>query len=237
MDGPRSENAGARILVLLPAYNEARAIADVVRGVLDYLPHVLVIDDGSADETSSRAREAGAEVIRQEPNQGKGIALERGFAHARDQGFEAVVTMDSDGQHSPSDLPAFVAAFEAGAYPVLIGNRMDRTSDMPWIRKWTNRCMSYLLSRVMGQSVPDTQNGFRLYRLDAIEGLNLDSAGFAAESEILLHVATRQIRIGAVPVQTLYGDEESKIHPVPDTFRFFRMLGRFRREMRRARRA
>jgi glycosyltransferase involved in cell wall biosynthesis len=227
--------SSARLLVLLPAYNEARAIADVVRGVLRHLPHVLVIDDGSTDDTAARAGEAGAEVIRLHPNQGKGVALEQGFAYALAQGYDAVVTMDSDGQHSPEDLPRFVEAFAEARYPVLIGNRMTSTSQMPTVRKWTNRLMSFLLSRVMGQSVPDTQNGYRLYHMAAIQDVTIDSARFAAESEILLHAATRGIRIGSVPVRTIYGDEQSKINPVKDTFRFLRMLMRFRREMRRSR--
>ena len=237
MAGIAPISSASHLLVLLPAYNESRAIADVVCRVLQHLPHALVIDDGSTDDTAAQARDAGAQVIRLKPNQGKGVALERGIAYARTAGFQAVITMDSDGQHSPDDLPQFLEAFEAGKFPVLIGNRMTRTSEMPTIRKWTNRFMSALLSLVMGQSVPDTQNGYRLYRLEAVEDLAINSTGFAAESEILLHVATRGIPIGSVSVRTIYGDEQSKISPIADTYRFFRMLKRFRQQMRRARRA
>lgn len=236
MTGDSARGGASGLLVVLPAYNEARTIGGVVAGVLARLPAVLVVDDGSADETSVRARAAGAEVVRLEPNQGKGAAVAAGFAYACEHGYEGVITMDGDGQHSPDDLPRFVEAFGQGDYPVIIGNRMSDTAAMPPLRRWTNRWMSWLLSRTMGQSVPDTQNGYRLYRLGAVEGITLDATRFDAESEILLQAAARGLRIGSVPVQTIYGDEQSKIRPVRDTFRFFRMLRRFRREMRRARR-
>ena len=111
---------------------------------------------------------------------------------------------------------------------MLIGNRMADTVGMPLVRRWTNRLMSWGLSRLMGQYVPDTQCGFRLYRCDVIPFIEASSQRFAAESEILLHVARRGIRIGAVPISTVYGDERSKINPIVDTFRFVKMLWQYR---------
>ncbi len=215
------------LLILMPAYNEAAGIGAVVTETLSYGCPILVLDDGSADATPSTARESGAEVLRLEENQGKGAALERGFAYAREKGFDAVVTMDADGQHAPSDLPHFFDAYQAGSADVLIGNRFGDASTMPWIRRMTNRLMSGLLSHAMGQHVPDTQNGYRLYRLEALRDISLRAHRFEAESEILLHLAQRGIAIGAVPVATIYGSEESKIRPVRDSLRFFRMLRRF----------
>lgn len=219
--------------VVIPAYCEGARIGAVVAGVKTFIPHVLVVDDGSPDATAAEAARAGATVIRQPLNMGKGAALDAGFKWAREQGFEFVVTMDGDGQHASSDLPAFLEAYAATETPVLVGNRMADTHRMPWIRRLTNRFMSWLLSREMGQSVPDTQCGYRLYRLSAIPVLPSGSKRFAAESEILLDLSARGIAIGSVPVATIYGTETSKIHPVKDTVRFFGMLRQHRRRRRR----
>lgn len=222
-------NSPSRILVLLPAYREEGRIGKVVEAVRAVCPEVLVVDDGSDDRTGDEAREAGAIVLRQEPNQGKGAALARGFAHAREHGFDAVITMDADGQHSPDDLPRFIEAFGQGKAPVIIGNRMSDMGDMPLVRKVTNRFMSWLLSRRMGVSVPDTQNGYRLYATEVLGDVRVDDPRFAAESEILLELAGRGVPMASVPVSTIYGDERSKIHPVKDTVRFFRMLREYKK--------
>ena len=215
--------------VLIPGYHEQGRIGAVVRAVAAYVKTVVVIDDGSGDRTAEEAREAGATVLVHEVNRGKGAALETGFTWAREQGFECLVTMDADGQHAPSDLPGFLNAYRERGTPVLIGNRMDAPVGMPFIRRMTNRYMSWLLSRHMGQRVPDTQNGYRLYRAAVLEGITC-GARFDAESEILLALAARGVKMGAVPIQVIYGDEKSKINPVKDTIRFFRMLRQWRRK-------
>ena len=220
------------LLVLIPAYNEEGCIRQVVLSVAAHVPDVLVMDDGSSDNTAVEAELGGALVLRQDPNQGKGAALERGFRYALDQGFAAVITMDADGQHSTEDLPMFVQAFREKGADVVVGNRMADTTGMPWIRKQTNFFMSWLLSRVAGQVIPDSQNGYRLYSAVALGQVSTMSRGFAAESEILLRLAKLGQRIDAVPTRTIYGEQRSKIHPVPDTFRFFRMLRRFKKEQK-----
>ncbi len=218
--------------VLIPGYNEGRRIGAVVRAVLAYCPTVIVVDDGSADDTAAQAEAAGATVLRHAVNRGKGAALNTGFDYVRQRGFEYVVTMDADGQHAAEDLPGFVERYRAGDAGVLIGNRMADPRTMPLVRRLTNRFMSWMLSRRMGQWVPDTQNGYRLYRTDLIPDMSGCSARFAAESEILLELAIRRVTIGAAPTRIIYGDEKSKIHPFKDTLRFFRMLRVFDRRMK-----
>lgn len=217
--------------VLIPAFREESRIAAVVREARDYAESVVVIDDGSPDATAQVAAAAGAVVVSHVRNLGKGAALQTGFQYAREKGFELAITMDADGQHAPSDIPAFLAAFERTHCPVLVGNRMGNTADMPWIRRCTNRFMSKLLSRVMGQYVPDSQCGFRLYQREAFPApVELpSSARYAAESEVLLRLALQGRKIGAVTIQTIYGDERSKVNPITDTLRFFRMLRRFKK--------
>ena len=217
--------------VLIPAFKEENHIAAVVREVREYCPAVIVIDDGSPDDTARLAAEAGATVLEHVRNQGKGAALQTGFDHARAHGYDLAITLDADGQHAPSDIPAFLQAYERTHSPVLVGNRMGNVGAMPWNRRFVNRFMSDLLSRVMGQYVPDSQCGFRLYHRSAFPDGPCDahSQRFAAESEILLRLALQGRKIGAVAIQTIYGDEKSKVNPFTDTVRFFRMLHRFRK--------
>lgn len=223
--------APLKTCVLLPAYKEEKYIAAVVREVLDYCPDVVVIDDGSPDDTAQAAAAAGATVLEHVHNQGKGAALQTGFDHARAKGYDLAITMDADGQHAPSDIPAFLQAYERTHSPVLVGNRMGNVAQMPGLRRFVNRFMSDLLSRVMGQHVPDSQCGFRLYHSSAFPERLYDSHShrFAAESEILLRLSLQGRKIGAVAIQTIYGDEKSKVNPFTDTLRFFRMLRRFKK--------
>ena len=217
--------------VLIPAYNEEKRVGAVVREVLEYCPDVIVVDDGSPDGTDKVAAEAGAIVLEHVHNQGKGAALQTGFDYARAHGYDLAITLDADGQHAPSDIPAFLQAYERTHSPVLVGNRMGDVAAMPRLRRFVNRFMSDLLSRVMGQHVPDSQCGFRLYHRSAFPAGPYDahSQRFAAESEILLRLALAGRKIGAVTIQTIYGDEKSKINPFTDTLRFFRMLRRFKK--------
>jgi glycosyltransferase involved in cell wall biosynthesis len=224
------EAAGETFCVVVPAYNEARRIGEVVLGIRRHCPDVIVVDDGSKDDTARVAAEAGATVIRHTANRGKGAALNTGFQASREGGYAFVITMDADGQHAPEDLPAFLKARRETGFPVLVGTRMDQAQSMPLVRRLTNRFMSWLLSRRMGQRVPDTQCGFRLFARDALPTVPTDSQGFAAESEVLLDLAEGGARIGSVPIQVIYRDETSKIRPVRDTLRFLGMLRRRKKE-------
>jgi len=217
-----------RVCVVVPAYCEAKRIAQVVEQIRRFAPLVIVVDDGSDDDTGAIAEQAGALLLRHERNEGKGVALQTGFHRAMEEECEVVITMDADGQHSPEDIPKFLEAYQRTGIPVLLGNRMTHLEDMPRIRRWTNRVMSLIISRVMRQYVPDTQCGFRLFRRDVLPFLNAESHRFAAESEMLLHLADRGFRIDSVRVTVIYRDEQSKIHPVRDAVRFFHMLYHYR---------
>jgi glycosyltransferase involved in cell wall biosynthesis len=210
---------------VIPAYNEEAAIAAVVAGCRQRGLAVYVVDDGSRDGTAARAREAGATVLVQPANQGKGQAMARGLEQAAADGFEAVVFLDADGQHDPADLPAFVAAAEAGA-ELVVGCRELDAPQMPFVRRCTNRFTSWVLSRLSGRRLSDTQSGYRLVRVAAWPRLRPASGGFMAESEMLVKAARAGLRIAEVPIRTIYGDEVSHIHPVRDTLRFFGLVFR-----------
>ncbi len=231
MSPPTSlDSDGAACGVVVPAYREAGRIGAVVRDVLAYVPAVTVVDDGSPDATGAEAEAAGARVLRHPANRGKGAALRTGLRDALDRGMERVLVMDADGQHIAADIPGFLAAQQETRADAVIGNRMADPRGMPLVRRWTNRFMSWLLSRHMGQRVPDTQNGMRLFtRRAAAVILESTCDGFAAESESLLHLAEAGLHIGSAPCRVLYGSEKSKIRPVRDTIRFFAMLRRHRR--------
>ena len=211
---------------ILPAFNAARFLAGVVGEIRSLHPEVrvLIVDDGSADGTAQAARAAGAEVIVHEVNRGKGEALKTGYAWARAQGLEWVFTMDSDGQHLPAEMQGFLDTAAGGNFDVVVGTRMARTENMPWIRKKTNQFTSWVISRLAGQDIPDSQNGYRLYRTAGFAGLKLKTKRYDSESEILVRMARRGYRIGSVPVTTIYGDESSSINPFVDTGRFFRLV-------------
>ncbi len=227
--------SAARCCVVIPAFNAAATIADVVRSAQTYVDRVIVVDDGSRDDTAQLAEQAGALVIRQDKNSGKGAALQVGIMRAQTNGFDLVLTMDADGQHPAATIPEFLEAHRRTGIPVLLGNRMGDMAHMPFLRRWTNRLMSKLISRAMKQYVPDTQCGFRLFHREVLSFLNVESHRFAAESEVLLHLADRGFRIDSVRVPVVYHpDHQSHIRPVRDAVQFIQMWRHYRQRRRAA---
>jgi glycosyltransferase involved in cell wall biosynthesis len=211
---------------ILPALNAARFLPGVIGDIRRAQPQVrvLVVDDGSADGTGEVARAAGAEVVAHPRNRGKGMALRTGYAWALEQGLDWVFTLDSDGQHLPGEMQRFLDAAASGQWDALVGTRMASTDNMPWLRKWTNVTTSRVISGLAGCHIPDSQSGYRLYRVAPLRGLRLRTERYDAESEILVRLARRGARIGAVPISTVYGDQVSTIRPLVDTGRFLRLV-------------
>jgi glycosyltransferase involved in cell wall biosynthesis len=209
---------------VIPAYNEGKHIADVVRGVKRYLGGVWVIDDGSSDDTSDAASSAGAEVVRFERNRGKGVALIKGLQLAGHKGFDAAFTLDADGQHLPGEMPRFLAKMTETGADIVLGSRLREPEGMPFIRLITNRTQSLFLSILAGPGMSDTQTGYRLIRTRVVRGVKYSASRYAFESEILIRAARRGFRIAEVPISCVYGDEQSTISPGRDTLRFLRML-------------
>ena len=220
------------IVALIPGYNEAARIGTVVVAAREHLP-VLVVDDGSTDATSDSAREAGATVLRQEPNQGKGAALRTGFRRALDDGAEAIVTLDADGQHDPAEVPAFLAAWAADPrLDLIVGQRNFRA--MPPIRRLSNEVGRIAFSRAVGRDIPDNQSGYRLVSRRLAEAtLASDEAGFALEVEQI----TTCIRMGGtiawIPIRTIYAGAPSHIRPLAHLREFVRIVRQARRDVRR----
>jgi glycosyltransferase involved in cell wall biosynthesis len=217
-----------RIVALIPGYNEGPRIASVIRAALEFLP-VIVVDDGSGDDTAARAREAGATVIEQRPNQGKGAALRTGFRSALDSGYDAAVTLDADGQHDPAEIPRFLDAWRTEPRPDLVIGRRNFRS-MPPIRRLSNELGGRAFSWAVGQPIPDNQSGYRLVGRRVIEAtIASDEAGFEFEVEMI----TTCIRLGGtiawVPIRTIYAGEPSHIEPWRHFREFVRVTAKARR--------
>jgi glycosyltransferase involved in cell wall biosynthesis len=216
MDWPK------QCMAVIPCLNEARAVGPLVQAVRCIIPAVLVVDDGSADRTASLAQEAGAQVLRHDSPAGKGVALQTGWRHARQSGFQWALCLDGDGQHSPEDIPALFQRAENTSAALVVGNRMAEADQMPWLRRQVNRWMSRQLSNLVERPLPDTQCGFRLMHLEAWSALPITATHFEIESEVLLAFIAAGHVVEFEPVRVIYKDEQSKIHPVRDTFRWLR---------------
>jgi glycosyltransferase involved in cell wall biosynthesis len=212
---------GLPIFALIPGYQEGPRIAAVVVGAARHLP-VVVIDDGSTDDTAAQAEAAGATVIRQVTNQGKGAALRAGFRHALDHGADAVVTLDADGQHDPDEIPLILAAFEREHPALVIGRRDFR--QMPAVRRLSNTLGGWVFSAAVGRGVPDNQSGYRLIGRQLMRTL-LDSneQGFEFEVEMIARCIALGLPIAWVPIRTIYAGEPSHVRPRQHLTQFLRI--------------
>ena len=217
------------MVALIPVYNAAGHVGGVVRRTLAQGVCVVVVDDGSTDDSGGEAREAGAEVIRHTVNRGKGAALKTGLARCRELGCEWMVLLDADGQHDPDDIPQLLAGRDSGARFIL-GNRMTQADKMPFTHRVGNRLSSRVLSWLCRQPLPDSQCGFRLLHSSLLDTLRLTADHYEVDSEMLILVSRAGHRIASVPVTTIYADEHSHIRPVKDLIRQVRLLLRYCRE-------
>ena len=225
---------------VIPAYQDEKHIGDIVRRTRERLDHVVVVDDGSTDQTAQRAREAGAEVIIHNQNCGKGEAIKTGlgrwFAAASssssglDRQIRWVSLLDSDGQHLPEEIDRFITAAVSATQPsFFIGNRMNNLAGMPFIRRVVNHYMSSQISRVCAQKIPDTQCGFRMVDRQLIPDLLGGGDRFDYDTEVLIIASRKGYRIESVPITTVYSDQVSKIRPLRDSIRFFKLMWRYRK--------
>ena len=207
---------------VIPCFNEAAHIGKVVTAVQIHLTKVIVVDDGSTDATSECAKRAGAETVRLPKNSGKGAALRRGWQRARELGFTWVLLLDGDGQHAADDIPIIFECAEQTGGTLVVGNRMDDSAAMPWLRRCVNRWMSRRISKMTGVKLPDSQCGFRLARLEALLALPFHANRFEIESAMLVAFIAAGEKVEFVPVRTIYEHSASKIDPLADTWRWLR---------------
>jgi len=216
-----------RTCVIIPAYNAQGTIGELVWRLKALRLDIIVVSDGSTDRTTPEATGAGAVVINHLHNCGKGAAIRTGFAHAVEAGYDAVITMDSDGQHDPADVPKLLHAAHQTPSAVVIGQRMRDDGVMPPLRWWTNRLMSGMVSLMTGRTVPDSQCGFRVLPRPLLLSVRLSSCRFEIETELLLAAIRQGWEVVSVPIRTIYDHQASHIRPLADGARFLRVVLRY----------
>ena len=201
----------SRTLAIIPCYNEEHAIDIVVLKTKHYVDEVLVVDDGSIDDTTRIAKEAGAIVITHETNRGKGNAIKTGFRYALDHGFDYVVTIDGDGQHNPAEIPNLVGNIMNNSHDISLGFRVGQDTEMPKWRKVGKRVLDYATSFGSGGFVTDSQCGFRAFNRKAIEDLTprLKGNAFSVESEQLIKAHDLGLGLVNTNVTCKYNDLEN----------------------------
>jgi glycosyltransferase involved in cell wall biosynthesis len=221
-----------RIAAVIPAYQAAPSVGAVVRGALDQVREVLVMDDGSTDATAEEARRAGARVVSLPSNRGKGAALAAAFADLFGRGFDGVITLDADGQHLPEEIPKLLQAAREGA-DLVLGVRDHLFGEMSGIRRASNRLSSKAISFAAGQRLNDIQTGFRFYSRRLVETVGFPEARFEAESAVVVRAARRGFRVVTVPVRLGFADGRTTSHyrPLMDSLRIAGAVTRARLEM------
>lgn len=220
------------IPVIIPAYQAAPFVGDVIGRALRIAEHVVVVDDGSTDDTARVAARSGARVLRHERNFGKGRALQTAFDELFDHGHEYAITLDADGQHLPEDIPRLVEALRDGG-DLVIGSRDHLFEQMHGVRRTSNRCSSVLISSLAGLDLPDVQSGFRVYSNRLIRATGFPEPRFEAESAVVVRAVRLGFTVAHVPIDLSVADGRSTSHyrPVVDSVRIAVAVSRARLEM------
>ena len=217
-----------RYCVVIPAFEAAKTIGELIRRIKPHGLGIVVVDDGSRDRTAAIAAQEGALVISHLRNQGKGSALRTGFEYTLRSRYDGVITLDSDGQHDPAEIPSLIRAGEVQHAGIVLGNRITNGAVMPPVRRWTNTVMSGIVSSIARQRIPDSQCGFRFIRKEVLESVPLRAKHFEIETELVLGAAKRRWKIISVPVRSIYQEHhQSHIRPLQDTIRFLGLVVRY----------
>ncbi len=212
------------ILILIPAYNAARYLPELVSRIRRVADHsdILIINDGSVDDTTEILKSLDAPYLINNPNQGKGYTLKRGCDHAADKGYDYIITIDADLQHLPEELPRFMD--DAGKADIYIGTRKIELSIMPFARWLTNNLTSLIISVFSGRRIRDSQSGYRMIATGLLRQVRVDSIKYDYESEILFQAGALGAKVGEIPITTVYEGSHSYINPLVDTGRFIRLI-------------
>ncbi len=207
------------ILLCIPAFNEENVIGDLIKKSLKFVDNIVVYDDGSNDKTSEVAENAGAYVIRNPQNKGKGFALQSLFKYARHHNSEIIVTMDGDGQFKPEEIPKLCAPIQNDNQDLVIGYRFDNNDEMPKYREIGNKMLDRISNLASKLPLTDSQSGFRAYSKNAIQSITFFNNGFGADSEILINAYDKELKISEEKVTVIYntGYKTSTKNPVSHT--------------------
>lgn len=216
--------------VLIPAYNAEKTISELISQLSSLIQppkNIIVVDDGSQDNTVQICENHKVRVIRNIENRGKGYVLKIGFkTFLEDSSTEYLLCLDADLQHPVSSVPDFLRVAENKQSKFVLGVRKDRLKSMPGHRVLSNLLTSYIISWFSGQDIKDSQCGFRLIHRDLLKKVKLAENGYQLESEMILNSAREGFLIDYVSIPTIYNDEKSYIGNFSDTFRFTRLIFR-----------
>ena len=221
-----------KIAILIPSYNEGTRICEVIRNCFDYNLDIIIINDGSTDNTTEALKEFEAQknkkitIITHPINKGKGEALKTGFAHAVNNNYSGVITIDADGQHDTKEINDFLAELHKNDPDLIVGSRFNNTKGMPFIRRFVNYFTSWIISSIAGKKIEDVQSGYRFIKTSVLKNIKLETKNFDTESEILLKAGWFNYKITNIPIRTIYHFEDFKSHvnPVKDTIKFFKLV-------------
>ncbi|MCG8099911.1 MAG: glycosyltransferase family 2 protein [Candidatus Thiodiazotropha taylori] len=215
--------------VVIPVYNESATIRDVAAAALQQTENVIIVDDGSSDDSQNQLEGLNVHLLRHEQNQGKATALQSGFDHAIKLDAQMIITLDGDGQHNPAEIPRLISAAQANPNSIIIAARLKQRHNAPKLRLFANRFADFWVSWAAGYPVTDSQSGFRLYPFDLLRDVRLNTSkekGFVFESEIVIEAASHSFYSVSVPVESIYhvGRRQSHYKPWTDTWRIVRMI-------------
>lgn len=203
-------------IVCIPAFNEENSIDDIVKRSLKFVDRVIVCDDGSSDQTSEKAKDAGATILTHKTNLGKGSAFKTLFEYANEIGADIVVTIDGDGQFLPEEMENMITSLQKSNADIVIGNRYGNQTEMPSYRKTGNKILDKVTKLAANLPFEDTQSGYRAYSKNAISSIKITNQGFGVDSEILIDAANKGLKIIEEPVTVLYnlGHKTSTKDPI-----------------------
>ncbi len=190
--------------VVIPAYNEGERVRNVIAKVQHYTQNIIVVDDGSSDDTYSQAKDSGATVLRHKVNLGKGATLKTGCDYALMQGAERIIVMDGDGQHDPQMIPAFLEALKEKD---IVYSCRKGADVMPLVLQFGNKVINIALSKLSGSDIKDSQCGYRAFTADAYQKIRWNSQDYYMETEMILNAGRHKLRYSQIPIETIYSDK------------------------------
>jgi len=201
------------VLVGILAYDEEKYIANIVLQAKQYADEVIVVDDGSRDNTARIAKLAGATVVQHDRNRGKGVAIESILAEARKRKPDVLVLLDADSQHNPNEIPAIIESIRHGS-DLVIGSRENQKEKTPAYRRVGQKVLSRFSRILSGRNISDSESGFRGLSLRAISEIELKEKGFAIEAEMIASAVNKDLKITEVPISNIYTTDGSTLNPV-----------------------
>ncbi len=220
-----ADNHTHRLCVIIPTYNNAETIRQVIEDVRRYCNHVIVVNDGSTDATSDILQQMSQSVtvVAYGKNQGKGHALLEGFRKAKEMGFTHSITIDADGQHFAEDIPLFINEMNKCSEAIIVGSRNLTEKNMPRQNTFANRFSNFWFRLQTSINLPDTQSGYRLYALASLRWLRLITSRYEAELELLVFAAWAGVRIVSVPVRVYYPPADERVSHFRPVYDFVRI--------------